>query len=378
MQQLGEASKLPIIADRIAVMPDVHVGIGATIGSVIPTRGALIPAAVGVDIGCGMTAVKLSIPASDLPSNLRPARDAIENTVPVGKAGHQKPAVARELVGQLRPGLDETLEHHPTIRRMAKAIDEKWVLQLGSLGSGNHFLEVCVEEEADAVWIMLHSGSRGVGNAIGRYFTQLAREDMERLDSRAPVGKDLHYLEAGTRHFEHYRSALRWAQRYALENRRALMRLTIDALRGESAGLPAFEVVDKVVECHHNYVAEERHFGEEVFVTRKGAIRAGVGDRGIVPGSMGTRSYIVRGKGCADALNSCPHGAGRRMSRKQAKATFTAEDLAEQTKSVECRKDKHVVDEIPGAYKDIDQVMAHADDLVEIEHTLRQVICVKG
>ena len=374
IQQLAELSRLDIVRGRVAVMPDVHVGIGATIGSVVPTKNALIPAAVGVDIGCGMTAVKLSLTADQLPDNLKPVREAIEDAVPVGRAGHQRQAAPQTLIDDLKPGLDRIIEKHPGITKRIRAIEERFRLQLGSLGGGNHFLEV-VLDEADSVWIMLHSGSRGVGNVIGRYFTRLAKDDMDRLDSRAPVGKDLHYIEEGSEHFEDYRHALHWAQRYALENRRILLRLTTEALR---TVLPRFKTVDKVVECHHNYVAEETHFGETVYVTRKGAIRARLGDRGIVPGSMGTHSYIVRGKGCMDALDSCPHGAGRRMSRTQAKAQFNAADMIAQTAGVECRKDEGVVDEIPSAYKNIDDVMRHADQLVEIEHTLKQVVCVKG
>ena len=356
IEQLGALSKLSIVSGRLAVMPDVHVGIGATIGSVVPTRKALIPAAVGVDIGCGMTAVKLSLNASELPDDLKPVRAAIENAVPVGRAGHQQQAAPQALIDELKPGLDRILETHPEITKRIRSIQERFRLQLGSLGGGNHFLEVVLDED-DSVWIMLHSGSRGIGNVIGRYFTRLAKTDMERLDSRAPVGKDLHYFEEGSEHFDDYLHALRWAQRYALENRRILLGLTTEALR---TVLPRFRTVDKVVECHHNYVAEEQHFGETVYVTRKGAIRARRDDRGIVPGSMGTRSYIVRGKGCSEALDSCPHGAGRRMSRTQAKAQFNAADMMAQTRGVECRKDEGVVDEIPGAYKNIDEVMRHA------------------
>ena len=374
IEQLGALSRLEIISGRVAVMPDVHVGIGATIGSVVPTKKALIPAAVGVDIGCGMTAVKLSLNASQLPDDLKPVRAAIENAVPVGRAGHERQAAPHALIDELKPGIDRMLEKHPDITKRIRSIQERFRLQLGSLGGGNHFLEL-VLDEANGVWIMLHSGSRGIGNVIGRYFTRLAKDDMQRLDSRAPVGKDLHYFKEGSEHFDDYLHALRWAQRYALENRRILLRLTTEALR---TVLPRFRTVDKVVECHHNYVAEEEHFGETVYVTRKGAIRACLDDRGIVPGSMGTRSYIVRGKGCSEALDSCPHGAGRRMSRTQAKAQFNAADMIAQTQGVECRKDEGVVDEIPSAYKNIDEVMRHAGQLVEIEHTLKQVICVKG
>ena len=373
--QLGAVSRLPIVAGRVAVMPDVHVGIGATIGSVIPTQGALIPAAVGVDIGCGMTAVKLSLAAQDLPDNLRPAREAIENAVPLGMAGHQRPKADAEVLHHFEPLIGKTVSDHPGIRKMIRHPQERAANQIGSLGGGNHFIELCVDAEEKQIWIMLHSGSRGIGNVVGRYFTRLAKQDMEKLDRRLPVGKDLHYLQEGTVHFDDYRFALGWAQHYALENRRLILKLTVAALRDH---LPRFTVVDKVVECHHNYVAEETHFGQDVLVTRKGAIRARTGDRGIIPGSMGTRSYIVRGRGCADAYDSAPHGAGRRLSRSEAKRQYTAEDLAAQTEAVECRKDKGVVDEIPAAYKDIDQVIENAGDLVEVEHTLKQVICVKG
>ena len=374
IEQLTQVSRLEIVRGRVAVMPDVHFGIGATIGSVVPTKNALIPAAVGVDIGCGMTAVKLSLKADDLPDDLKPVRAVIEDAVPVGRAGHQHQAAPETLIADLQPDLDRIIETHPEITKRIRGIQERFRLQLGSLGGGNHFLET-VFDESNAVWIMLHSGSRGVGNAIGRYFTELAKRDMERHDSRTPVGKDLQYFEEGSDHFEDYRHALNWAQRYALENRRIILKLTLQSLR---TVLPKFKTVDKVVECHHNYVAEEDHFGERVYVTRKGAIRARKGDRGIVPGSMGTRSYIVRGKGCADALDSCPHGAGRRMSRTEAKARYNADDMVAQTQGVECRKDDGVLDEIPGAYKDIDEVMKHASQLVEIQHTLKQVICIKG
>ena len=374
IEQLGALSRLEIISGRVAVMPDVHVGIGATIGSVVPTKKALIPAAVGVDIGCGMTAVRLSLDASRLPDDLKPVRAAIEKAVPVGRAGHERQAAPHALIDELQPGLDRMLEKHPDITNRIRSIQERFRLQLGSLGGGNHFLEL-VLDEANGVWIMLHSGSRGIGNVIGRYFTRLAKNDMQRLDRRAPVGKDLHYFKEGSEHFDDYLHALRWAQRYALENRRILLQLTTEALR---TVLPRFRTVDKVVECHHNYVAEEEHFGETVYVTRKGAIRARRDDRGIVPGSMGTRSYIVRGKGCSEALDSCPHGAGRRMSRTQAKAQFNTADMMAQTEGVECRKDEGVIDEIPNAYKNIDEVMSHASQLVDIEHTLKQVICVKG
>ena len=371
--QLGASARLPIIGPHIAAMPDAHVGVGATVGSVIPTRGALIPAAVGVDIGCGMAAQRLTLTAAKLPDSLRKVREAIEDRVPVGKAGHERCA-AEVAAGTLRPGLDEILERHPGIGRMIRNPTERAANQIGSLGGGNHFLEVTLDEE-ERVWVMLHSGSRGIGNAVGRYFTRLAREDMMRLDKRLPEDRDLCYFTERAEHFADYHAALGWAQSYARANRQALMRLTLKALRST---LPPFDLAQSAVECHHNYVATERHYGEELYITRKGAIRAETGDRGIIPGSMGTRSYIVAGKGCAEAFCSAPHGAGRRMSRRQAKQAFSIEDLEQQTAGVECRKDAGVLDEAPGAYKDIERVMEHAGDLVEIEHTLRQVVCVKG
>ena len=373
IRQLAAVSRLPIVVGHVAAMPDVHLGIGATVGSVIATRRALIPAAVGVDIGCGMSAARLTLDAARLPDSLRPVREAIEAAVPVGFAAHEEPVAERRVLAALRPGLARILARHERIATMIRDVHAKWPRQLGTLGGGNHFIEVCLDE-AERVWVMLHSGSRGVGNVLGRYFTQLARRDMERRGVRLPA-KDLAWLDDGSAHFADYVDALTWAQRYALENRRLMLTRILAALRGL---LPPFRVTAAAVECHHNYVAEEEHFGEPVYVTRKGAIRAGRGELGIIPGSMGSRSYIVRGRGSREALESCAHGAGRRMSRSQAKAAYTAADLARQTAGVECRKDSGVIDEIPDAYKDIDTVMAHSSDLVDVVHTLKQVVCVKG
>ena len=373
VEQLAAVSRLPIVVGHVAAMPDVHVGIGATIGSVIPTRRALIPAAVGVDIGCGMAAARLTLDAARLPDSLRGVRGAIEDAVPVGFAAHDEPVADPGVLKGLRPGLERIVERHPKAGALARDVRAKWPRQLGTLGGGNHFIEVCLDE-ADRVWVMLHSGSRGTGNALGRYFIQLAKRDMERHLARLPA-KDLAYLEEGSAHFDDYADAVRWAQRYALENRRLMMARIVDALRTK---LPPFRVDGTAVECHHNYVAEEEHFGEAVYVTRKGAIRAGRGELGIIPGSMGARSYIVRGRGSKDALDSCAHGAGRRMSRSKAKAAYTVADLERQTAGVECRKDRGVIDEIPGAYKDIDTVIANSSDLVDVVHTLKQVVCVKG
>ena len=373
IEQLAAVSRLPVVVGHVAAMPDVHVGIGATIGSVIPTRRALIPAAVGVDIGCGMSAARLTLDAARLPDSLRGVREAIEDAVPVGFAAHDEPVADRGVLAALRPGLERVVERHPKAGALVRDVRAKWPRQLGTLGGGNHFIEVCLDE-ADRVWVMLHSGSRGTGNALGRHFIRLAKRDMERHLARLPA-KDLAYLEEGSAHFADYVDAVRWAQRYALENRRLMMARILAAL---GARLPPFRVDGTAVECHHNYVAEEEHFGEAVYVTRKGAIRAGRGELGIIPGSMGARSYIVRGRGSKEALDSCAHGAGRRMSRSQAKSAYTVADLERQTAGVECRKDRGVLDEIPGAYKDIDTVIANSSDLVDVVHTLKQVVCVKG
>ncbi|MEM7404839.1 MAG: RtcB family protein [Pseudomonadota bacterium] len=372
-QQLCEMAELPIVHSHIAAMPDVHMGKGTTVGSVIPTLEAIIPAAVGVDIGCGMGAVRISLEASELPDSMRRTRNAIEAAVPVGFAQHKAPAVKRSTVNALDRPLDVIFGKHPKLLGMMKNPGETWRRQLGSLGGGNHFIEVCLDE-ADAVWVMLHSGSRGIGNAIGRYFITIAKREAERHQLQLP-NKDLAYLREGSQYFEDYVEAVHWAQDYALTNRREMMRLVLEAL---ASVLPPFTVTKEAVNCHHNYVSREHHFGQDVMVTRKGAIRAGEGELGIIPGSMGARSYIVRGKGSAMSFDSCAHGAGRRMSRTAAKRQFTAADVAAQTEGVECRKDKHIIDEIPGAYKDIDVVMEHQSDLVEVVHTLKQIVCVKG
>jgi tRNA-splicing ligase RtcB (3'-phosphate/5'-hydroxy nucleic acid ligase) len=374
-KQLENVASLPIIHGHVAAMPDVHAGIGATVGSVIPTKGAIIPAAVGVDLGCGMNAVRLSLKASDLPTSLKPLRQAIENAVPVGFDTHRDmrdPGRARA-GKQMEEDLRRIVQRNPKIGTMQKNFQETWLKQLGTLGGGNHFIEVCLDEEQH-VWVMVHSGSRGIGNVIGRYFIERARREMEKTDTHLP-DRDLAWLAEGTRAFDDYVEAVHWAQDYAMENRRQMMRAVLEALRGE---LPPFRIVDRAVECHHNYVARERHFGEDVLVTRKGAIRAGEGELGIIPGSMGARSFIVRGKGNPESLCSCAHGAGRLMSRSEAKRRFSAADVARQTEGVECRKDEGVVDEIPGAYKPIDEVMANQSDLVDVVHTLKQVVCVKG
>ena len=372
-QQLSNIAQLPFIHSHIAAMPDVHTGIGATVGSVIPTKGAIIPAAVGVDIGCGMNAVKLSLTARQLPDSLKKIREQIEQVIPVGFAMHKSAQAKRSTITALDPGLEQILGKHPGINKMVKRLPQTWSCQLGTLGGGNHFIELCLDENQD-VWIMLHSGSRGIGNAIGRYFISLAKKDMQQHLKNLP-DKDLAYLNEGTDYFDDYVEAVHWAQEYAMENRREMMRLVIAALRKV---LPDFKLEKEAINCHHNYVAIEEHFGANVFVTRKGAIRAGLGELGIIPGSMGAKSFIVSGKGNPTSFCSCAHGAGRRMSRTAAKKKFAIDDLKQQTQGVECRKDKKVIDEIPGAYKDIDKVMENQSDLVDIVHTLKQVVCVKG
>ncbi len=375
LTQLGNLSQLPFIHSHIAAMPDVHHGIGATVGSVIPTRGAIIPAAVGVDIGCGMNAVRLSLKASDLPDNLYNIRSAIEQRVPTGFDEHTRPSIQGATLKNMEKHLDVITDKHSGLVKMLKNFHRTWGKQLGTLGGGNHFIELCLDE-SDDVWVMLHSGSRAVGNVIGRYFIEKAKKDVGKELGRLP-DKDLAYFTEGTQHFDDYIQAVGWAQDYAMVNRREMMRLVLEALHSSKA-LPAFTTTREAINCHHNYVQRETHFGAEVYVTRKGAISAQHGQLGIIPGSMGAKSYIVRGLGNEQSFCSCSHGAGRRMSRSEAKRRFNTIDLATQTQGIECRKDKGVVDEIPSAYKDIDVVMQNQSDLVEVVHTLKQVICVKG
>ena len=377
LQQLINLSQLPIMQHPLAVMPDVHAGIGATVGSVIPTTQAVIPAAVGVDIGCGMNAVRLSLNARDLPDSLAKIRSAIEASVPVGFEQHARSKVkgsthARQ-ARRMSDRLDAIIGRHPGIMKMQRHFNQTWICQLGTLGGGNHFIELCLDE-AQQVWIMLHSGSRGIGNVIGRYFIAAAKKDMGRHLHALP-DKDLAYFSEGSALFDDYVEAVTWAQDYAMENRRMMMALVLKAVRPWVA---QFSLTDEAINCHHNYVARETHFGQSMLITRKGAIRAGAGELGIIPGSMGAKSYIVRGLGNEASYCSCSHGAGRRMSRTLARKRFNRHDLAAQTEGVECRKDGGVLDEIPAAYKDIDAVMAHQADLVEVVHTLKQVLCVKG
>jgi tRNA-splicing ligase RtcB len=377
-RQLLNTASLPFIYRWLAVMPDVHYGKGSTIGSVIPTKGAIIPAAVGVDIGCGMMAVRTSLTASDLPDDLAPVRSALEKAVPHGRTGNRGqrdkgawenlPAATSAAWEALEPGFKAILDKHPKLAKSNTAN------HLGTLGTGNHFLEVCLDQQ-DRVWVMLHSGSRGVGNMIGSYFIERAKKDMQKFFVNLP-DSDLAYFPEGTPNFDDYWEAVDWAQRFAMQNRQVMMRHAVDALRG--AVPKPFEAHLEAVNCHHNYVARETHYGDEILVTSKGAVRAAEGVMGIIPGSMGAKSFIVRGLGHAESFCSCSHGAGRVMSRTEAKRRFTVADHVAATAGVECRKDEDVIDETPKAYKDIDAVMAAQASLVEIVHTLRQVVCVKG
>ncbi|MBK0111573.1 MULTISPECIES: RtcB family protein [unclassified Delftia] len=377
-RQLENAARLPVVFKHVAAMPDVHLGIGATVGSVIPTIKAIIPAAVGVDIGCGMMAAKTTLRAEDLPDNLGPLRSAIEQAVPHGSVPRHRgrdpgswenpPVSVDQVWATLADEFDLLCELHP---RLANTNNRK---HLGTLGSGNHFIEICLDE-AGFVWFMLHSGSRGVGNAIGTHFIELAKKDAE-LHQRNLPDKDLAYFEEGARYFGDYVRGVSWAQKFAMRNREVMMVNLIATVRKVIA--KPFESHVEAVNCHHNYVQQERHFGQDVFITRKGAVSARRGELGIIPGSMGARSYIVRGLGNPESFESCSHGAGRVMSRTKAKKMFTVEDHIKATEGVECRKDANVVDEIPMAYKDIDAVMAAQQDLVEVVHTLKQVVCVKG
>lgn len=365
--QLKNLAKLPFVDHHgVACMPDVHAGIGSTVGTVIATTKAIIPAAVGVDIGCGMNAVRLSLTASQLPDSLLEIRNAIEASIPVGTGGiHQD--TPDTLPGDLEDRARIIFSKHKVVET------RNWMRQLGTLGSGNHFIEICLDENQQ-VWIMLHSGSRGIGNSIGKHFIEKAKLLMEQYYITLPDG-DLAFLPENTTVFEDYVEAVNWAQDYALENRAHMMTAVIDVLRKH---LPEFTITQEAINCHHNYVERETHFGRNLWVTRKGAIRARDGDLGIIPGSMGQRSYIVRGKGNLESYCSCSHGAGRIMSRASARKIFTVEDLVAQTVGVECRKDDAVLDEIPSSYKNIDEVMANQTDLVEIVHMLKQVLCVKG
>ncbi|TBR35879.1 MULTISPECIES: RtcB family protein [Dyella] len=375
-QQLINIAKLPFIHGWLAVMPDVHLGKGATVGSVVPTIGAIVPAAVGVDIGCGMIAARTTLVASDLPDNLAPIRAAIERAVPHGRTLGARDKGAWSMAPKASlDGWSELVDDFALITdKYPKLARTNNLNHLGTLGTGNHFVEVCLDED-QRVWFMLHSGSRGVGNAIGNHFIELAKEDMRRWMINLP-DKDLAYLPEGSEHYGDYVFAVDWAQRFARTNRAIMMQHVVDAVR--KVITKPFEVQAEAVNCHHNYVNREHHLGKDVLVTRKGAVSARRGEWGIIPGSMGTRSYIVRGLGNEESFHSCSHGAGRVMSRTEARKQITLEQHREATKHVECRKDYSVIDESPAAYKPIEAVMEAQKDLVEIMHTLRQVVCVKG
>jgi tRNA-splicing ligase RtcB len=379
--QLSNIAKMPFIYKHIAVMPDVHIGKGSTIGSVVPTLGAIIPASVGVDIGCGMLATKTTLHANDLPDNLAILRSAIEKAIPHGMTPKTRGYTGRDkgswentpqtvdiAWASLKPEFDKICQKNPKFEKSNN------YRHLGTLGGGNHFVEVCLDETG-TVWLMLHSGSRGVGNAIGSYFIELAKKDMRTHFINLP-DEDLSYLCEGTQHYDDYVEAVNWAQKFARTNRDVMMTNLIAALR--TVITKPFEAHVEAINCHHNYVQKEHHFGKDVLITRKGAVSARVGEMGIIPGSMGAKSFIVRGKGNPESFHSCSHGAGRTMSRTEAKRRFTLADQLKATEGVECRKDVDVIDEIPMAYKNIDDVMESQKDLVEIVYTLKQIVCVKG
>ena len=370
-RQVANMASLPFVHSHVAVMPDVHAGIGATVGSVIPTVGAIVPAAVGVDVGCGIVAQRLTLRAEQLPDNLAPVRKTIERTIPVGFAMHRDvPEAVEDEWVRLKTRFERIVDKYPKID------NRKAPEQLATMGGGNHFCEVTVDTEG-FVWVVIHSGSRGIGNRIGSFFIERARREMQKLGVDLP-DRDLAYLTENTESFDDYVQAVEWAQDYARTNRDLMMARTVGALRHPSICLPPFELKETAIDSHHNYVARERHFGADVYVTRKGAVRAGKGELGIIPGSMGARSFIVRGKGNPESFESCSHGAGRRMGRKEAERRLTLADLERETQGVECRKDRGVLDEAPSAYKSIDAVMAAQADLVEIVYEFKQVVCVKG
>ncbi|HEV2978665.1 MAG TPA: RtcB family protein [Casimicrobiaceae bacterium] len=379
-QQIRNIASLPILGGPVAIMPDVHVGKGAAVGAVIPTRAAIIPAAVGVDIGCGMVAVRTTLKASDLPDSLAKLRAQIERDVPVGFNAHRQPlrlddaSSIGDRLQRRTAGLAQRYAALRIMHRVGKYDPARVWCQLGTLGGGNHFIELSLDEE-DSVWVMLHSGSRNVGNTIGEVAIATARRIAERERRHLP-DRDLAWLSAGTVEFDEYVEGLNWAQDYAALNRDLMLDLVVRAL--QQFFRRELVVRDVAVNCHHNYASLEEHFGAMLWVTRKGAVSARSGQLGIIPGSMGTKSFIVRGKGNPAAYHSCSHGAGRKMSRSEAKRRFTRADLAEQTAGVECRKDAGVIDELPAAYKDVDAVLSAQRDLVDVVHSLKQVLCVKG
>lgn len=367
-RQLLQTGELPFVFRHVAAMPDTHWGMGATVGSVMATEGAICPAAVGVDIGCGMAAVKTRLDASALERRLPALRHAIERGIPVGFHQRQEPHPdAAAFLARSRAEESPSVAT-PTERRKA-------ALQCGTLGGGNHFIEICVDQDDGRVWVLLHSGSRNIGKVTAERHIDEAKKWTRRSGVALP-NPELAYVPEGSPAFDAYIADLRWCQDFALQNRRIMLAEVLKDLR-RAVGVEDLGL-EPEIHCHHNYVAWERHFGRDVMVTRKGAIRARRGDLGIIPGSMGTGSFIVRGLGNADSFDSAPHGAGRRMSRGAARRAFTKEDLAAQTEGVECRKDAGVIDEIPSAYKPIGEVIENSSDLVEVVSRLKQVVCVKG
>ena len=369
-EQLLNLADMPFIHKWVASMPDAHLGKGCAIGTVLATKKAIIPAAVGVDLGCGMSAVKTSLNASDLPDNLRALRLDIESVIPVGFGKHNKQQLPEDVISKWK-GLDAKFK---SISEYCPVEKTNNIAHLGTLGGGNHFIEVCIERSDDSVWVMLHSGSRGVGNAIGRYFIEKAKEEMQKYFISLP-DDDLAYLPEGSDYFDQYIEAIDWAQEFAKMNRELMMQKTLDILEKHTK---TFSVDKLTVDCHHNYVQKENHYGANVWVTRKGAVSAREGQYGIIPSSMGQRSFIVKGLGNKESFNSCSHGAGRVMSRNQAKKLVTLQQHEEAVRGVECRVDKDVIDETPSAYKPIEDVMNAQKDLVEIVHEIKQVLCIKG
>ena len=376
-QQILRIADLPILAGHLAIMPDVHFGKGATIGSVIPTRNAVIPAAVGLDIGYGMCAALTNLTASDLPDNLAALRSQIERDIPVGFNEHKRDVYLLGEAGeQYKNNLSRMVNQFESLAlrtKLKNAKTNKIIRQAGTLGGGNHFIEICLDLQ-DRVWVMLHSGSRGIGGQIGEIAIEMAKNQAV-TNNRLPTDENLAWLDEGSFEFNAYIEAMTWAQDYARFNRDTMMSLLLSAIRRK---LPDLLILDEVVNCHHNFTSLEEHFGEKIWVTRKGAVSAKSGEMGIIPGSMGAKSFIVQGKGNHDSYCSCSHGAGRKMSRSKANSTFTVEDLKQQTAGIECRKDAKVIDEIPSAYKDIDAVMAAQTDLVAVVQSLKQILCIKG
>lgn len=372
IEQLRNVARLPFVFHHIAAMPDVHAGMGATIGSVIATKGAVIPAAVGVDVGCGMLAVRTNLIKEEFNDRaLEVLMKEILNRVPVGREQRDKAQIRNQICEPFAEGLANILGQEPDM--LKPMVKSDWRAQMGTLGSGNHFIELAADEE-NKLWIMLHTGSRGVGNTMASFFIKRAKE-LSKANGEILPDINLASLKEGTDEFNLYMKAVDWAQAYAMTNRQEILKDVLEAIQ---VLRPEAQLEGEIVNCHHNYVAQEKHYGEMVWVTRKGAIRAGLGEKGIIPGSMGARSYIVEGLGSEESFCSSSHGAGRKMSRTEAKKHFTVNDLKKQTDGVVCRKDEGVLDEIPSAYKSIEEVMQNQSDLTRTLHELKQVLCVKG